>query len=110
MAEKVLFCKQEFMSLEHKKLWYGITTEEAPAGADLVPCLPLSTILQMFGVTHIDFFSLDVVGGCPVAFLMSAVQCTLLLSTPLVPIKCMLIARCAHGKAAFVWEQGEVQS
>ena len=58
----VPFCKQEFMSLEHKKLWYGITTEEAPAGADLVPCLPLSTILRMFGVTHIDFFSLDVVG------------------------------------------------
>lgn len=34
-----------------------------PKGAVEITCLPLASVLQMFGLTYIDFFSLDVEGA-----------------------------------------------
>ena len=51
---------QEFMTPEFKKQWFRRKSHELPADAELVSCLPLSLVLEMFGIRHIDFFSLDV--------------------------------------------------
>ena len=53
---------QEFMSENFRKGWYG-TTDVMPEGAEVVPCVALGSILQTFGISHIDFFSLDVEGA-----------------------------------------------
>ena len=41
--------------------WYG--THVMPEGAETVPCVTLASILNTFGISHIDFFSLDVEGA-----------------------------------------------
>ena len=41
--------------------WYG--TDVMPEDAEVVPCVALGSILSTFGVSHIDFFSLDVEGA-----------------------------------------------
>lgn len=48
------------MTPEFKKQWYRKKAHEIPADAELVSCVPLSLILEMFGISQIDFFSLDV--------------------------------------------------
>ena len=53
---------QELMSPEFRRAWHG-SAEAMPAGARPVSCLPLRALLHMFGVTHIDLFSLDVEGA-----------------------------------------------
>ena len=53
---------QEFMSPAFRAQWYG-NQESVPEGAVIIPCMPLQEILQTFGITHIDFFSLDVEGA-----------------------------------------------
>lgn len=50
------------MSEGFRKAWYG-TADVMPQGAEVVPCVALGSILQTFGVSHIDFFSLDVEGA-----------------------------------------------
>ena len=50
------------MSEPFRRNWYG-TTDVMPPGAEVVPCVALGSILQTFGVSHIDFFSLDVEGA-----------------------------------------------
>ena len=56
------FDTQEFMSEKFRKSWYG-TTDIMPQGAEAVPCVALGSILQTFGISHVDFFSLDVEGA-----------------------------------------------
>ncbi|CAK0774844.1 hypothetical protein CVIRNUC_004208 [Coccomyxa viridis] len=51
------------MTPEFKKQWYRKKAHEIPADAELVSCVPLSLILEMFGISQIDFFSLDVEGA-----------------------------------------------
>ena len=51
---------QEFMAPDFKKQWFRKKAHEIPADAELVPCVSLSLILEMFGASQIDFFSLDV--------------------------------------------------
>ena len=50
------------MSEAFRQHWYG-TTDTMPQGAEVVPCVAMGSILQMFGIFHIDFFSLDVEGA-----------------------------------------------
>lgn len=50
------------MSSAFRKQWYG-SEENIPEGAVRTSCLPLQSILKHFGITHIDFFSLDVEGA-----------------------------------------------
>lgn len=42
--------------------WYG-SVEQMPKGATEIICLPLSSVLQNFGITCIDFVSLEVEGA-----------------------------------------------
>ena len=49
------------MSESFRRQWYG--TDVMPEGAEVVPCVALGSILQTFGISHIDFFSLDVEGA-----------------------------------------------
>ena len=53
---------QEFMPHGFRQHWYG-SAEQMPEGATQITCLPLSSVLWIFGVTYIDFFSLDVEGA-----------------------------------------------
>ena len=55
-------CAQELMSPEFRRAWHG-SAEALPAGARPVSCLPLRALLHVFGITHIDLFSLDVEGA-----------------------------------------------
>lgn len=48
------------MTPDFKKQWFRKKAHELPADAELVSCVPLSLVLDMFGVGHIDFLSLDV--------------------------------------------------
>lgn len=48
------------MTPEFKKQWFRKKAHELPADAELVSCMPLSLVLEMFGISQIDFFSLDV--------------------------------------------------
>lgn len=48
------------MTPEFKKRWFRKKAHEIPADAELVSCMPLSLVLEMFGISQIDFFSLDV--------------------------------------------------
>ena len=57
---KVSCAAQEFMTPEFKKQWFRKKAHELPAGAELVSCVPLDLVLKMFGISHIDFLSLDV--------------------------------------------------
>lgn len=50
---------QEFMAPAYRQRWIG----DLPADAPVIPCVPLKAILAKFGMTHIDFFSLDVEGA-----------------------------------------------
>ena len=54
------YAAQEFMTPEFKKQWFRKKAHEIPADAELISCMPLSLILEMFGISQIDFFSLDV--------------------------------------------------
>lgn len=45
-----------------RKQWHG-SADVMPEGTTEITCLPLATVLQMFDLTHIDFFSLDVEGA-----------------------------------------------
>lgn len=53
---------QEFMPMDFRKQWHG-SAGVMPEGTTKITCLPLATLLQMFDLTHIDFFSLDVEGA-----------------------------------------------
>ncbi|CAK0733424.1 hypothetical protein CVIRNUC_000273 [Coccomyxa viridis] len=53
----------EFMTPEFKKQWFRKKAHELPADAELVSCVPLGLVLEMFGIRHIDFLSLDVEGA-----------------------------------------------
>ncbi len=48
------------MSPEFRQAWIG---NALSPDAVTVPCVPLRDILRRFGMTHIDFFSLDVEGA-----------------------------------------------
>lgn len=48
------------MTPEFKKQWFRKKAHELPADAELVSCMPLSLVLEMFGISQINFFSLDV--------------------------------------------------
>ena len=48
------------MTPEFKKQWFRKKAHELPADAELVSCVPLGLVLEMFGIGHIDFLSLDV--------------------------------------------------
>ena len=48
------------MTPEFKKQWFRMKAHEVPADAELVSCMPLSLVLEMFGISQINFFSLDV--------------------------------------------------
>ena len=48
------------MTPEFKKQWFRKKAHELPADAELVSCVPLGLVLEMFGISHIDFLSLDV--------------------------------------------------
>lgn len=48
------------MTPDNKKQWFRKKGHELPAEAELVSCVPLSLVLEMFDITHIDFLSLDV--------------------------------------------------
>ena len=56
----MLCAAQEFMTPDFKKQWFRKKAHELPADAELVSCVPLSLVLEMFGISHIDFLSLDV--------------------------------------------------
>lgn len=51
------------MTPEFKKQWFRKKAHELPADAELVSCMPLSLVLEMFGISQINFFSLDVEGA-----------------------------------------------
>ena len=57
---EVVCAAQEFMTPEFKKQWFRKKAHELPADAELVSCVPLGLVLEMFGISHIDFLSLDV--------------------------------------------------
>ena len=57
---RLLCAAQEFMTPEFKKQWFRKKAHELPADAELVSCVPLGLVLEMFGIRHIDFLSLDV--------------------------------------------------
>ena len=48
------------MTPDFKKQWFRKKAHELPADAELVSCVPLGLVLEMFGISHIDFLSLDV--------------------------------------------------
>lgn len=48
----------ESMSKEFRKSWHGEKSREYQ-----VPCRPIGSILRDAGISHVDFFSLDVEGG-----------------------------------------------
>ena len=50
------------MSPDFRRSWHG-SAEVMPQGARPVSCLPLHTLLHMFGITRVDLFSLDVEGA-----------------------------------------------
>jgi hypothetical protein len=51
----------EFMAPGFKRRWHPRITD--PSSLPEVGCEPLGSILNQFGIRHIDFFSLDVEGG-----------------------------------------------
>ena len=59
----------EFMPLAFKKQWYPKVKDPSELNnlprmsSTKIPCYPLSAILHKFGVTYLDFFSLDVEGA-----------------------------------------------
>lgn len=54
----------ELFTDELKERWYSGRSEESwLKSAKIVPCLPLQTILDRFGIRHVDLFSLDVEGA-----------------------------------------------
>lgn len=57
----VVLYTQEFMAESFQKRWYG--TDILPEDAEVVPCVSLGSILRTFGLSQIDFFSLDVEGA-----------------------------------------------
>ena len=61
LRQSVLSCVQEFMPPSFRKQHHG-SADEMPKGTVEITCLPLASVLQMFGLTYIDFFSLDVEG------------------------------------------------
>ena len=50
------------MAEKYRLNWYG-TADVMPEGAAVVPCVALGSILRTFGISHIDFLSLDVEGA-----------------------------------------------
>jgi len=50
------------MTEQFRRHWYG-SVNDIPEEAEIVPCLPLASIIETFSCTHIDFFSLDVEGA-----------------------------------------------
>ena len=50
----------EFMNDVFREQWHGNVD---PARLQLIPCMPLSSLLSKFGVREIDFWSLDVEGA-----------------------------------------------
>ena len=52
---------QEFMAESFQRRWYG--TDIMPEDAEVVPCVSLGSILRSFGLSRVDFFSLDVEGA-----------------------------------------------
>ena len=61
-CQRVCACAQELMSPEFRQSWHG-SADVMPEGARPMSCLPLRTLLHMFGITRVDLFSLDVEGA-----------------------------------------------
>ena len=61
VVRHLLCTPQEFMADSFQRDIYG--SNSVPAGAHTVPCAPVKHIFETFGITHIDFFSLDVEGA-----------------------------------------------
>ena len=57
----VVLYTQEFMAESFQKRWYG--TDILPEDSEVVPCVSLGSILRTFGLSQVDFFSLDVEGA-----------------------------------------------
>lgn len=55
----------EFMTSSHKEMWFPDLNsgKKSVPESSAVPCVPLGSILNLFHVTHINLFSLDVEGG-----------------------------------------------
>jgi hypothetical protein len=55
----------EFMSEEFKRTWWPdlLATPEKIGSFPLVTCMPLSTILAVFHITHVNLWVLDVEGA-----------------------------------------------
>ena len=53
----------EFMSPEFKAKWWPDLETTTKLPAEKTPCLPLSSIMRVLDIHHIDFFSVDVEGG-----------------------------------------------
>lgn len=53
----------EFMSEEFMRRWHANIDRKNLTGIPPMPCIPISSILNAFGVRHIDFLSVDVEGG-----------------------------------------------
>ena len=64
------------MTPDFKKQWFRKKAHELPAEAELVSCVPLSPVLEMFGISHIDFLSLDVCPGTANGGAHAVLQCT----------------------------------
>ena len=64
VTERPMCYAHEFMPMGFRKQWHGSAdVMPGPEGNTKITCLPLATVLQMFDLTHIDFFSLDVEGA-----------------------------------------------
>ncbi len=50
------------MSKDFKRRWYN-TEDVLPDGTTMIPCMPLQAVLTQLGISHIDFYSLDVEGA-----------------------------------------------
>ena len=53
----------EFMSQEFLQSWHPKAKNYTAAEAPAIPCYPLGALLQLSGIRHFQFFSLDVEGG-----------------------------------------------
>lgn len=53
----------EFMSDEFLRSWHPKAKDYTAAEAPAIPCYPLGALLQLSGLRHFQFFSLDVEGG-----------------------------------------------
>ena len=53
----------EFMSESFQQKFHPELLKDHADGLPIIPCHPLANVLPVLGVTHIDFFSLDVEGA-----------------------------------------------